>query len=195
MPAAERRRYALTGPPPPDWFTEMRPPPWIDDHVISEGRKLAGVSLVRLPVPVPPGQQVYVPAQRQPDVLPDVPAPDTPARPVADPGPAGRHRALDAQDGQSVTSTGGAGRHRAPRLGQDTAGDGGREETVIVGIAAAARYLCYDKPDSFRRACTRHPIPGESRTGDGRPCWTPRCCGAGKQTKDRRQPKLMSTSP
>jgi hypothetical protein len=44
MPAAERRRYALTGPAPPDWFTQMRPAPWIDAHVISEGRKLAGVS-------------------------------------------------------------------------------------------------------------------------------------------------------
>ena len=67
MPAAERRRYALTGPPPPDWFTEMRPPPWIDEHVISEGRKLAGVSLVRPGgVPVPPGQHVYVSAQRTP---------------------------------------------------------------------------------------------------------------------------------
>ena len=148
----------------------MRPPPWIDDHVISEGRKLAGVSLVRAGgVPVPPGQHVYVPAQRHSDVPPDVPPPDTPARPVADPAPAGRHRAPDTQDGQPVTSTGAAGRHRAPD--QDTVTDGG-EDTVIVGIAAAARYLGYDKPDSFRRARTRHPIPGESRTGDGRPCWT-----------------------
>jgi len=48
MPAEERRRYALTGPPPPDWFAEMRPAPWITGHVISEGRKLAGASLVRL---------------------------------------------------------------------------------------------------------------------------------------------------
>jgi hypothetical protein len=46
-------------------------------------------------------------------------------------------------------------------------------EEVIVGIAAAARYLGYAKPDSFRRARTRHPIPGETKTGDGRPCWTP----------------------
>jgi hypothetical protein len=174
MPADERRRYALTGPPPPDWFTDMRPPPWIDDHVISEGRKLAGVSLVRPGgVPVPPGQHVYVPAQRHPDVPPDVPPPDTPARPTADPGPAGRHRAPDAQNGQPVTSTGTGGRHRAADPGQDTAMDGSTEETMIVGIAAAARYLGYGKSDSFRRARTRHPIPGETRTGDGRPCWTP----------------------
>jgi hypothetical protein len=30
---------------------------------------------------------------------------------------------------------------------------------MIVGIAAATRYLGYDKPDSFRRARTRHPHP------------------------------------
>ena len=44
---------------------------------------------------------------------------------------------------------------------------------MIIGIAAAARYLRYRKPDSFRRARTRHPIPGETKTDDGRPCWTP----------------------
>ena len=44
---------------------------------------------------------------------------------------------------------------------------------MITGIAAAAGYLGYDKPDSFRRARTRHPIPGETRTPDGRPAWTP----------------------
>jgi len=44
---------------------------------------------------------------------------------------------------------------------------------MIIGIAAAARYLGYSKADSFRRARTRRPIPGEGTTGDGRPCWTP----------------------
>ena len=48
-----------------------------------------------------------------------------------------------------------------------------RWEGLITGIAAAAGYLGYDKPDSFRRARTRHPIPGETRTPDGRPAWTP----------------------
>jgi hypothetical protein len=71
MPAAERRRYALTGPAPPDWFTSMQPAPWIDGHVISEGRKLAGVSLVGVPdVPVPPGPDIHVPAQTRSDVPP-----------------------------------------------------------------------------------------------------------------------------
>jgi hypothetical protein len=45
---------------------------------------------------------------------------------------------------------------------------------LITGITAAAEYLGYDKPDSFRRARTRHPIPGEARTTDGRPAWAPR---------------------
>jgi hypothetical protein len=44
---------------------------------------------------------------------------------------------------------------------------------VITGIAAAAGYLGYGNPDSFRRARTRHPIPGETRALDGRPAWTP----------------------
>jgi hypothetical protein len=44
---------------------------------------------------------------------------------------------------------------------------------LIIGIADAASYLGYDKPESFRRARTRNPIPGGGKTGDGRPCWTP----------------------
>jgi len=44
---------------------------------------------------------------------------------------------------------------------------------LIIGLADAASYLGYDKPESFRRARTRNPIPGEGKTEDGRPCWTP----------------------
>ena len=44
---------------------------------------------------------------------------------------------------------------------------------AIIGISAAARFLGYDKPESFRRARTRHPIPGEDKLPDGRPWWTP----------------------
>ena len=144
LPAAERRRYALSGPPPPDWFTDMRPAPWITPRVLAEGRKLAGASLVTIPagpvpalvpVPVPPGQQASPPAEAPPGVPPW----GTPAA-------------------QAGTPTG------------QVSGDGG---TLITGIAAAAAYLGYDKPDSFRRARTRHPIPGETRTADGRPAWTP----------------------
>jgi hypothetical protein len=126
MPAAERRRYALTGPPPPDWHVQMQPAPWITPRVLAEGRKLAGASLVTIPaalpalVAVPPGQQVPPPAETPADVPP-----------------------------------------------WDTTAD------LITGIAAAAGYLGYDKPDSFRRARTRHPIPGETRTPEGRPAWTP----------------------
>ena len=66
LPAAERRRYALTGPPPPGWFADLRPAPWITPRVLAEGRKLAGASLVTIPansslalaaVHVPPGSR------------------------------------------------------------------------------------------------------------------------------------------
>jgi hypothetical protein len=71
--------------------------------------------------------------------------------------------------GKVASRTGPGGRHR-----DDTPHDtsGPTEETVIVGIAAAARYLSYDKSDSFRRARTRHPIPGEGKLPDGQPYWT-----------------------
>jgi hypothetical protein len=79
--------------------------------------------------------------------------------------PAGRHSAppSDAEPGPAADPT---GRHRAgdaPAPHDD--GD------WIVGITAAADYLGYDKPDSFRCARTRHPIPGEHKTPVGRPCW------------------------
>jgi hypothetical protein len=184
MPAEERRRYALTGPPPPDWFTQMLPAPWITGHVIAEGRKLAGASLVHLdgpdsvPADVPPATPPLIPAQRRPDVPADVPPPDNPARPLAVSRPArraGRHRVTDAAgDGQPVTSTstGPGGRHRADAPGGDAAtpAPGGQ---LIVGLADAASYLGYDKSESFRRARTRNSIPGEGMTDDGRPCWTP----------------------
>ncbi len=170
MSAAERRRYALTGPPPPQWFTGMQPAPWIDGHVISEGRKLAGVSLVDVPpVAVPPGQDIHVPAQTRRDVPPDVPPPDTATGPQPDPEATrrpGKHRAAGPAD-EPVRSTGTIARHRATPPDDDA-------EDIIVGIVAAARYLGYGKPDSFRRARSRHPIPGEGKTEDGRPCWTPR---------------------
>lgn len=58
-----------------------------------------------------------------------------------------------------------------PVADADAHGGGGGD--LVIGIAAAASYLGYDKHDSFRRARTRHPIPGEIRTADGRPAWTP----------------------
>jgi hypothetical protein len=69
----------------------------------------------------------------------------------------------------------GTGRHRTDAQVPHDDGDlaGPAEDTVIVGIPTAARYLGYYKPDSFRCARTRHPIPGERRLPDGRPYWTP----------------------
>jgi hypothetical protein len=186
MPAEERRRYALTGPPPPPWFTDMQPAPWITAHVIGEGRRLAGASLVQLPpddigessVPpdVPPGTASPVPAQRPSDVPSVVPAlgQDARALPMLADRPAGRHRALPGPASDLAgPDHGSSGRHRASEAGQhDDSGPADRTD-MIVGITAAASYLGYDKPDSFRRARTRHPIPGEQKTLDGRPCWTP----------------------
>ena len=59
-----------------------------------------------------------------------------------------------------------------PAVTAETVTDGDEQE-LVIGIAAAASYLGYDKPDSFRRARTRHPIPGETRVQDGRPAWAP----------------------
>ena len=176
MPAAERRRYALTGPPPPDWFAEMRPAPWIDGHVISEGRKLAGVSVVDVPpVAVPPGQDIHVAAQTRRDVPPDVPTPDTGTGPRPDPATtrrAGKHRAAGPAD-EPVRSTATVARHRAAPPGEEA-------EEIIVGIAAAARYLGYDKPDSFRRAPTATPFPARARPRTAAPAGPRARCGAGK---------------
>ena len=116
MPAAERRRYALTGPPPPDWFTDMRPPPWIDDHVISEGRKLAGVSLVRVrDGGVPPGQDFVRTCAKAPRCPAGRPAPGHPTRPLADPATTRRdeHRAPDAE--RRAVGHEHRGRRAAPR--------------------------------------------------------------------------------
>ena len=76
----------------------------------------------------------------------------------------------------------------APRAGRHRA-DGPGPDDLIIGIAAAARFLGYGKPESFRRARTRHPIPGEHKTPDGRPCWTaPRPARLAQRTENRREP-------
>jgi hypothetical protein len=156
MPAAERRRYALTGPPPPDWFTNMEPAPWIDGRVIGEGRKLAGVSRVT----VPPGRQVYGPGETLSDVPADVPVTVPAPRPAPWPGSTAGPAAGPGTDATP-----------APDAGREP--DTGPGPDAIIGIPAAASFLGYGKPDSFRRARTRHPIPGEHRLPDGRPWWTP----------------------
>ncbi len=113
--------------------------------MISEGRKLAGVSLVT----VPPGQRTPAPAQTRSDVPPYVPV--AVPLPRAAPWPAATPP--------------------APEAGSEPAAGPGPD--AIIGIAAAARFLGYDKPESFRRARTRNPIPGESKLPDGRPYWPP----------------------
>ena len=144
LPAAERRRYALTGPPPPDWHANMQPAPWITAPRLAEGRKLAGASLVTIPAsPVLP----WPLSLSRPDRTAPPPAETPPGVPPWD------------------TTAAPADAPAAPVTADDRDG-------LITGIADAASYLGYDKPDSFRRARTRHPIPGETRTADGRPAWT-----------------------
>ena len=122
----------------------MRPAPWITPRVLAEGRKLAGASLVTIPAsPVPALAAVPVPPGQQ--------APP-PAETLSGVPP--WDTPADQADAPADQVTGGG-------------------DDLITGIAAAAGYLGYDKPDSFRRARTRHPIPGETRTSDGRPAWTP----------------------
>jgi hypothetical protein len=87
--------------------------------------------------------------------------------------PAGRHRAPPRRAGPD-TGSGSGGRHRAGAPGHDSEQAGQPGDTdMIVGITAAAHYLGYDKPESFRRARTRNPVPAEGKMSDGRPCWTP----------------------
>lgn len=138
----------------------MRPAPWIDEQVISEGRKLAGVSLVT----VPPGTRTPVPAQTRSDVPPGV-AVSVPLPRASQPWPP------------------------APQAGPAPADGPGPD--AIIGIAAAAGFLGYDKPESFRRARTRTPIPGEGKLPDGRPYWPPhalRDCHSGRKIAGNRTP-------
>jgi hypothetical protein len=189
MPAEERRRYALTGPPPPDWFTGMQPAPWIDDKVISEGRKLAGVSLVDVPpVGVPPGQHIYVPAQTRRHVPPDVPPPSPPAwlRPGTEiTRPDGKH--AGPRGDAPVRSNPATPRHATPPPGDEP--PAAPADQMIIGIVAAARYLGYGKPDSFRRARTRHPHPRRDQNRR-RPALldTAGAAQLAVQTQNRRQP-------
>jgi len=138
LPHAQRRAYALTGPPPPPWHANGQPAPWITTRVITEGQKLAGTTIITPEhVPVPPGQHTPQPAET-PSAVP----------------PRDRPAAVPTESGAAETAT------------------NSDDEDLVVGIAAAATFLGYEKPDSFRRARTRRPIPGETRTIDGRPAWS-----------------------
>ena len=74
---------------------------------------------------------------------------------------------------------------------RDTPADQARQvarDDLIAGIEDAAGYLGYDKADSFRRARTRHPIPGETRTSGGRPAWTTRALLSWRSQRRRHRP-------
>jgi len=90
--------------------------------------------------------------------------------PAADPVPLGQQAPPPAETLSGVPpwdTT--AGTADAP-TGQTMGGS----EDLVIGIAAAAGYLGYVKPDSFRRARTRRPHPRRNPHPDGRPAWTPR---------------------
>ena len=56
---------------------------------------------------------------------------------------------------------------------------------------AARTFLGYGKPESLRRARTRHAIPGEGKLTDGRPFWTPQALRnwhAGRKIAGSRHP-------
>ena len=83
-----------------------------------------------------------------------------PAGPGDDDRALGKHRAAGPGD-EPVRSSETVARHRA-------APPGGEAEEIIVGIAAAACYLGYDKPDgalrswqSKRKIAGNRPNPGE----------------------------------
>ena len=176
MPAAERRRYALTGPPPPQWFTEMRPAPWIDGHVISEGRKLAGVSLVDVPpVAVPPGQDIHVPAQTRRDVPPDVPPPDTATGPQPDPA-ATRRPASTGPRAPPMSPSGAPGPSRGtapPRRAMTprTSSSGSRPPPATSATAS---------PTASAGPAAATPSPARARPRTAAPAGPPERCGAGR---------------
>ena len=144
LPAAERRRYALTGPPPPDWHAHMRPR--------RGSRPACWPKAASSPAP------------------PSSPSPPArcPPLPLSLSRPDSRH---PRQRKHCPVSRPGTPPRTRPMLPRTRYAGGG--DHLITGIAAAAGYLGYDKPDSFRRARTRHPIPGETRTPEGRPAWNP----------------------
>ena len=112
---------------------------------------------------------------KTPDVPSDVPVPHDGTRPLpvlASLAAQGRHRAPPGNV-RAVPDDGPAGRHRTGASGSHDDSSPTGETDVMVGIAAAARYLGYDNPDSFRRARTRQPIPDERKMPEGRPYWTP----------------------
>ena len=181
MPAEERRRYALTGPAtaglvhrhaarPLDHRARHQPraasspaPPWSASPATAMSRPMSR------PRQHPWYQRKDAPMSR-PMSRPRTPSPCRrrfSARPGGPAGTAPRTRRRRAARHQHW------GERAAPRRRPRPTATPTPGERLIIGIADAASYLGYDKPESFRRARTRNPIPGEGKTDDGRPCWTP----------------------
>lgn len=71
----------------------------------------------------------------------------------------------------------------------------GVEDFGQGGEQASASYLGHDKPDSFPCARTRHPIPGETRSADGRSAWTLPASKPGAPTLATPPPPANPASP
>jgi hypothetical protein len=133
-------------PEPPAWFTAGGLPPWVTTQTIEQAATVAGVGWLS-----PWVTGVSLPADQASDVPAHVPSVD-------------RDTSIEQAEGLSPSVTVPSQRHL--RIVQPD------DEPQIVGMAAAARFLGYEKQDSFKRARARNPIPGETRTEDGRPAWS-----------------------
>jgi hypothetical protein len=167
MPAEERRRYALTGPPPPDWFTAMRPAPWIDARVISEGRKLAGCpwSMSRPSMSHPDQTSTYLRKHAGLSCPPSRPRTTRPGPWPASPRPPGRTAPRPPHRRRTRPQHGHARTARRRPAGDDTATPAPAADEVIVGIAAAARASVTPRPAA---SAAPHPPSHPRRDQDRR---------------------------
>lgn len=155
---AEARTAALAAAEPPEWFQRGLLPPWVTAETIEQARQVAGVGWLS-----PPEQRLSLPGTTVPDVPVRVPSQDRP-------------ESINGDGRPSLTVITGGGSEPLSEEPAPPAEPPG--EPLIVGLAAAAAYLGYEKPDSFKKARARakaagNPIPGETRTKDGQPAFTP----------------------
>lgn len=159
MEPEEQRRYAMTGPKVPQWYTELKSAPWITKSVISEGAKIAGAHLVS-----PSGLEWDSPANTDANVPGTVPVPtqrDTEPQVSQEIGESTN------EEFEKIVSKEFSRGHLRLVTGTE----------LIVGLQSAADFLGMSK-ETFRKARQRakkndDPIPTERITDDGVPVWEP----------------------